>query len=223
MTVNRAGDPVFASSSRPSPSASRRPIDWSSARAAAGSCGVCSASREYHFLLAGVSGPNTGRPAPRNTVSAKSLRSTAIEIARRSSSRWSHPARGSPANAPGLRFSQNASGSRPTPRSYRRSLPSSAARLTVAYASAGTSLIVESLAPDVEAQQLRVFLGDDFEHQLVEIRQLDALVVLPPVVRVAREHQPLARAVRAQHERPEAGDVPRRRRQAPSLLRACRS
>ena len=160
-------------------------------------------------------GPYAGRAAPRNTVSANSWRSTAIEMARRSSSRWSHAARRSEPNAPGRRLIQKASASYPTPRSYSRSFPASASRFTVAYASDGTSLIVTSLAPDVRRSSCGALLGDHLDRQPIEVRQLRALLVLPPVARVAREHHPLAGAVGAQHERAEAGDVRRRRGQAP--------
>ena len=98
--------------------------------AASGSCGVLGSPGQCHFLFASVIGPWTGTAAPRYTVSAKSLRSTASEMAWRSSSRCSHAARGSLANAPGARLNHRLFGTRLTPRSYMVTRPASAARLS---------------------------------------------------------------------------------------------
>ena len=85
----------------------------------------------------------------------------------------------------------------------------------MAYASDGTSLIVRSLAPDVRRSSWVLSSGTTSMVSRLRYGSAGALLVLPPVARVAGEHHPLAGAVGAQHERAEAGQVRRRRRQAP--------
>ena len=71
--------------------------------------------------------------------------------------------------------------------------------------------------PALERQDLRVLVGHDLDCQPVEHRQLPAALVGPPVVRIAREDQPLPGLIGFEDERAEADDLRRRRGQVPRL------
>jgi len=70
VNVKRAGR-FCASSSRPSPLRSVRPIDASTRLAAAGSCRVRGRPGQYQMVFAGVSGPYTGTPAPNRSATLR--------------------------------------------------------------------------------------------------------------------------------------------------------
>ena len=93
----------------------------------------------------------------------------------RSSSRCSQAARGSPANAPGLRLNQRLFASRPTPRSSSLMRPASAARLSGAYASGGISECVMSICPASSRSSSAFWSGMISTSHAIEVRQRAAV------------------------------------------------
>ena len=90
--------------------------------------------------------------------------------------------------------------------------------MIVAHASAGNRGGGRVGLARFEAQQLRVLVRDDVDDHAIEIRQRRAAGVVPPVVLVAGEDEPLARQIFAEHERSGADELRRRRRQAQRFL-----
>ena len=168
-------------------------------------------------VLPGVTGPWIGTAAPRNTVSANASRSTACESAWRNSLRGSQAPRGSLAHLPGRRLKTNESASRLTPSSTIWTLPccsSGPERLDVGRAQ---RLLHEVDLARLQPDDLRVLVGHELDGQAIEVRQLDAVLVLAPVPRVALEDQPLRRLVCASTNGPIDDELRRWRVGRPGL------
>ena len=70
----------------------------------------------------------------------------------------------------------------------------------------------------LEAQDLRVHVGDDLERHAVQVRKGPAGLIAPPVARISGEHQRPARPIRLQDERPEHRHRASRSGEPPGLL-----
>jgi hypothetical protein len=92
---------------------------------------------------------------------------------------------------------KNTSGSSETP-TFRHAQPAGLlhfARRAVVFRA--ELLLCEVELPRLQAEQFGVLVGHDPQHQAIEVRQRDAAIVLPPVVWIPREREPLPRLVLA--------------------------
>ena len=153
-------------------------------------------------------------------MSAKAFRSTASEMAFRSSSRWIHGARGSPANAPGLQVEPQ-----------RVGVDGNADVEQLQAARVGRALhrrivlepdlpLREVGLPRLQAEELCTLVRNDFDDDAIQQRELRAGGVLAEVARVACEHQALPRRVLGEHERAEPRNVGEVRARAPGRREA---
>ena len=93
----------------------------------------------------------------------------------------------------GFRLNQNESASRPTPEVDQLDPPAVGRPLERRVVLGPHLALGEVDLARLQAQQFGVLVRHDLEREPVEVRQRDACRVLPPVVRVAREDEALAR------------------------------
>ena len=192
--------------------------------AAAGSCGVFgSAGPDTISGSPAFPGRRPARPRRETPCRRTALRSTASEIARRSSSRCSHGARGRRPKAPGFRLNQRAVGVAATRRGRTASRALRRRRVS-RRVGVGRDLARRHVElPGLETQQLGVLIRDDLDDDAIEVRQRRA------VRGFARSSAGCARTPAAAPACTRRGRTVRGRRAPtaastdPTLWRSCRS